>query len=296
MIRRALKDTRLDFMELRRDLARVRRALASPELRVPPRVRTVGWTSAWTATRGARISVLTALYNHAGEIGQALDSLARSRYPDFEVIVVDDGSTDGSGEAVQRWMRSHDDVALMHVEHPVNRGLGAARNTALDFARGQYCFVLDSDNVVYPRCLEMLTAHLDSRPDAAFVYPIMDVFGHADAWVKADGDYLASVYGWDPDRLRIRNYIDALAMIRTSVLRDLGGYATDRRLHGLEDADLWCRIADRGWTGVHVPAILARYRASPSSMLSLTGLSLTSAYAALIERSPRLMAGIVPPD
>ena len=295
MIRRGLKDTRLEVLELRRTVDRLTATLASETRRPPPRVRRVGWSNAWSGSRGKRVSVVVALYNHAPEVLEALDSLSRSRYRDFEVIVVNDGSSDGSGARVKDWMAAHDEIAMLLLEHPVNRGLGHARNTAIDFARGECCFVLDADNSIYPRCLEMLVGRLDADPELAFAYPILESFGHVDAYVAAEGDYLISKYAWDPSWLRVGNYIDALALIRTSRLRELGGYATDRRLHGLEDHDLWCRIADRGMAGGHVPEILARYRASPSSMLSLTGLSLTSAYTAMIERSPKLLAGIIPP-
>jgi hypothetical protein len=295
LLRRGLKDTRLDMLDLRRQLARLTATVSSPDGAPPPRIRRVAWTTAWAGLPARRVSVITALYNHAGEIGEALDSLARSRYRDFELIVVDDGSTDDSQARVRTWMERHDDISSLLVEHPVNRGLGAARNTAVDFARGELCFVLDADNTIYPRCLDALVERLDGDPELAFAYPILQAFGHVEAYVAAEGDHLISRYGWDPQWLRAGNYIDALAMLRTSVLRELGGYALDRRLHGVEDFDLWCRIADRGLRGGHVPEILARYRASPSSMLSLTGISMTSAYAALIERSPQLMAGIVPP-
>ena len=295
MIRRALKDSRLDALELRRSLANVNATVESPTRKPPPRVRRVAASSAWIGGAAPRVSVVTALYNHAAEIVEGLDSVARSSYSGYEIVVVNDGSTDGSGAAVTDWIGSHDHVACLLLQHPVNQGLGAARNTAIEFARGEYCFVLDADNEIYPRCLETLVARLDADPAAAFAYPILEVFQHVEVYAATDGDHLLSRFAWDPAWLRGRNFIDALALIRTSVLRDLGGYAMDRRLYGLEDYDLWCRIADRGLGGSHVAQVLARYRASPSSMLSLAGISLTSAYTALAERSPSLMAGLIPP-
>ena len=83
------------------------------------------------------------------------------------------------------------------------------------------------------------------------------------------------------------NYIDAMAMVRTAVLRPIGGYATDRRLHGWEDYDLWLTLAELGYRGVLVPAIVGRYRVSSGSMLSQTNVSTVSAFAALAERHRR---------
>ena len=106
----------------------------------------------------------------------ALDSLLRSRMTSWEVIVVDDGSGDGSGDVVERWMAEHPDVAGLLLRHTVNRGLPSARNTATDWARGEYCFILDADNEVYPNCLERLVHALDIDTQASFSYGVLERF------------------------------------------------------------------------------------------------------------------------
>jgi hypothetical protein len=89
------------------------------------------------------------------------------------------------------------------------------------------------------------------------------------------------------------NYVDAMALVRTAQVRDVGGYATDPRLHGWEDYDLWCTIAERGWHGAAVPEIVGRYRVADHSMLrSTTQISNADAFSVLAERHPRLMAGV----
>jgi glycosyltransferase involved in cell wall biosynthesis len=294
MLRAGLKDSRLEMLGLRRQLARMEATLRSPRREPPPLVERVAETRAWGARRDAQITSITALYNYANLIGEALDSLAANDCAEVEAVIVDDGSSDGSAEAVREWMAGHEDVAMLLVRHPINRGLGAARNTAADFARGRYCFVLDADNILYPRCLERLVAALEEDPEATFAYPILEAFGMVDSYVEVGGSPLVSYFGWEPGRLRFANYIDALSMIRSDRLRELGGYTTDRRLHGWEDYDLWCRIVERGGHGRQVPEILARYRVSPTSMRSLTNLSEADAMTALIERNPKLMEGVIP--
>jgi glycosyltransferase involved in cell wall biosynthesis len=176
------------------------------------------------------------------------------------------------------------------LHHPVNRGLPHVRNAGIDFARGEFAFILDADNEVYPHCLGRLVAALDAEPGAAFAY------GMADRFDGTGPVGLLSVGGWEPERLRAGNYIDAMALIRCSALRELGGYSSDSRLHGWEDYDLWCGFADRGWHGVAVRELLGRYRVSPGSMLgAVTSLSATDAYVALIDRHPQLMSGVAPP-
>jgi hypothetical protein len=100
---------------------------------------------------------------------------------------------------------------------------------------------------------------------------------------------------WKPEALRVKNPIDAMALIRRAWLTENGAYTTDIRMHGWEDYDLWCRVAERGGHGVLVPEIVARYRTALHSMLSLTDISVRQAASLLIDRHPNLMRGVVPP-
>jgi hypothetical protein len=151
--------------------------------------------------------------------------------------------------------------------------------------------VLDSDNEVFPRCLSRLAFELDSNPTAALAFGTLEMF------TGAEPVGLLNTRPWEPRLFRNGNYVDAMAMMRTSVVRDeLGGYPTDRRLYGWEDYALWCSVASAGYHGIRVPEILARYRVSKHSMLSLTNISVTDAYSVLIEANPELMASIEPPD
>jgi len=286
-LRRAIKDVKLDLLDMRRELTRMQlgSALGSP----PAQLELVHRTRSH-AGAAPRVSVLMALFNYEHHVQDALDSLLGSRERSWELIVVDDGSTDRSGAVVQAWLRRHEHTAGLLLRHPVNMGLGHARNHALGWARGELCFVLDADNEIYPHCLERLVSALARDPEAAFAYGIHQRFRGG----RSVG--LANPFPWEPWRLRIGNYIDAMALVRTSLLRGrFGGYCTDRRLHGWEDYDLWCRIAEAGLHGAFVPEIVARYRTTAHSMLSLTNISSTDAYSILIEQNPHLMQGVHPP-
>jgi hypothetical protein len=239
-------------------------------------------TSAHQLLDRADISTVTALYNQAGFVHRALDSLALAATPATELVIVDDGSTDGSFDVALRWLRAHEHVPAVLVTHGRNRGLGVARNTAIEFARGNFVFVLDSDNQVLPRCLELLVQALRDDSGASFAYPLI---ARVDALGKTA---LHPPFGWEPDRLVHGNYIDALALIRSDALRKLGGYTTDRRLYGWEDYDLWCRMAACDMRGVLVGSVLAKYRDSPTSMRKLTDIDETDARVAIAERSPTL--------
>ena len=178
------------------------------------------------------------------------------------------------------WIRNNSRIPSVLLRHATNRGLPEARNTALAFARGEFVFILDADNRLYPHGLERLVSALEADPGAAFAYGLHQRF------TSTGPAGLMNLWPWEPERLRAGNYIDAMALIRAAVLRRVGGYTTDQRLHGWEDYDLWCGLAELAERGVFVPEVVARYRSARHSMLSMTNLSGNMAYSVLAERYP----------
>jgi glycosyltransferase involved in cell wall biosynthesis len=212
-------------------------------------------------------------------------SVAGSDYEDYELLVLDDASTDDSAGAVQRFMRDHDWLPASLLRHTANEGLAGTRNTLTAHARGELVFVLDADNGVYPQALGRLVAALDADPGAAFAYPM--IAAHDDrgpVWVL-------SRFGWDPELLVEDNFVDAMALIRRRALVDVGGYCGDPRLGGWEDYDLWCQFAERGWRGVQVPELLAWYRRSGHSMLSTSASDFVEARSVIAARAPEVFVG-----
>jgi hypothetical protein len=285
---RAIKQQLLQLMALRRQIATESLARGRPEHPTPQTVR-VDVSSGWTLAAAPTVSVVVPVYNHAGSVRDALDSLLRSTRRDWEVVVIDDGSTDGSGEAVQAWIAEHPERRALLLQHEVNRGLPHARNTGIAYSRAGLLLMLDSDNVLRPFAIARLAEALERDHEASFAYGILDKFSD-------DGpEGLLSFYDWDPERLREGNYIDALALIRRAALDAMGGYTGDPRLFGWEDYDLWARLAEAGHHGAFVPEIIARYRVGHSSMISMTNLSTTDAFTALADHAPELMRGLEPP-
>jgi GT2 family glycosyltransferase len=285
VIRRTLKELRLDLLEVRRQLRELRGAAdSSADDRSPQASESYRWSER------PRVSVVTALYNHAEFIEEAIESVRRSDYRSVELIVVDDASTDRSAAVVRDYMHREPDLALLLLRHASNLGVGHARNTAIDAARGEFIFVLDADNRIYSTALGALVKALDADEGAAGAYGMIQCF-------TADGpERCASYLPWEPERLRAGNYIDAMAMTRASVLRKLGGFTTDRRLYGWEDYDLWCGMAEADQRLILIPNFIGAYRVSGTSMLATSDIAHFNAYAALTERHPELMAGVVPPQ
>jgi len=284
---RSLKSQHGALLSLQRRLESAVFAQNHPDRPVPATV-VVKCTDAFHDPRAPRVSVVIPLYNHAHEVLQTLESVVLSTFDDLEVVVIDDASTDNSRSVVSEWLDDHPDIAASLITHPVNRGLSAARNTGADNARGALVLMLDADNLMRRRGIERLVEALDADPGAAFAYGILERFSEDEG---ATG--LISWHAWQPERFRVGNYIDALALIRRAKLREVGGYSLDARLMlGWEDYDLWARLAERGEFGAFVPQIVGRYRAGRSSMVSVTNLSVSDAYAAVADHAPNLMRGV----
>jgi hypothetical protein len=282
--------------QLHRELQAMRRrfdaeALARERPDSPqPRTVEVATTRGWSALPRPRVSVIVPLYNDEDVVLDALDSVARSTMGSWEIVVVDDASRDGSPQRVRAWMEENDEKRCAMVHHEVNRGLSIARNTGIACSRAELLLMLDSDNMTRRFGIARLVAALDDDHTASFSYGLLDRFSHEE---PID---VVSKFGWEPARFRDGNYIDALAMFRRTALDHVGGYSDDPRLAlGLEDYDLWVRLAERGHHGAFTRQFVGSYRVGHSSMLSVTGISSTDAVAAIVEHAPTLMGGIVLP-
>lgn len=236
-----------------------------------------------------RVSVLVSVYNYQEHVEEAMRSAGLNSLRDMELIVVDDASTDDSAEVVTRTFEAMPWVpgALLHRRD--NAGLPRARNLGAEYARGEYLFILDADNVVYPHAFERLAAALDACPDAAFAYGLLEERRGGNA------AGLVSWPAWDPRTLRYGNFVDAMALIRRRSLLEVGGFATDLRLFGWEDFALWCSFAERGWDGVRVPEILGRYRVVGHSMIAVTNIDDSDVWTALARRHPFLIEEVDAP-
>lgn len=228
-------------------------------------------------TIGPRVTAIVTLYDYATVVAETLASLIASTDVDFEVIVVDDHSSDDGRSVVAAFFEQHPDVPMLLLGKHANEGLAAARNDAFAAANGEYVFVIDADNHVYPNCLARLAETLDEQADAAAAYSILEDFGTE--------RNIRSALAWDPARLCAANYIDAQAMWRRSMWEDLGGYRNDDRdVYGWEDWDLWLRLAATGGRAVLRTEILGRYRVQNSSMITLTNLATDDAIASMRAR------------
>ncbi len=210
-----------------------------------------------------RVGVAISLHNYEEYIGKCLDSVAQQTVESLDLVVVDDCSQDSSVEITQKWLNSNAGRfrASTFLRHAANQGLAAARNDGIQAADTEYLFILDADNLLFPRCLEVLASALDNC-SASFAYCYLEKFGEVTE--------LQNTHVWNPDTLYRGNTIDAMVMHKRSLLIAAGGYSSDMPAMGWEDYELWFKIAEAGGWGILVPEILARYRVHSTSMLHQT--------------------------
>ena len=200
-----------------------------------------------------RISVLLPCFNDGAWIDEALDSVFAQTFADFEIVVVDDGSTDA--ETIQKLQSLQKPRTT--VFRTENRGLPAARNYAAARASGELFCALDADDRLAPEWFERALGVIDTRPEIAFVSHWLETFGDQH-WV------------WTPERcdlpaLLARNTINGAALVRRAAFEAVDGYEESMR-DGCEDWDFWLRIVEQGFEGVIVPEVLFDYRRRADSM------------------------------
>ncbi len=235
-------------------------------------------TVAWEGFR-PDVSVVITSFNYEHLITEAVASVRSSFGVAAELIVVDDHSQDHSVNVILDEMRSTPWFPIKLLARTANHGVGAARNTAIAEARAENVFILDADNVIYPRTLHKLAAALDRAPEAALSYGIIDTDG---------SPALLSHLPWDVQRLTEGPYIDAMAMVRRQIWDEVGGYDTQLGNRGWEDYEFWLRLAARGHHAEFVPEFVGHYRIHQKSRQQTVNLDTSALIEEFHNRFPML--------
>ena len=196
-------------------------------------------------SRPPRFSVITPTRNRASDIVQAIRSVTSQTLTDWEMIIVDDGSTDETDAAVRPFLAD----PRLRYEKREPGGPGAARNHALSLAQGTLIAYLDSDNRFFPNFLAGMAAAFDADPPLQCAYGILVANG------PVDGESRILWRRFDRERLRVANFIDLGAFVhRRTLVESLGGF--DESLTRLIDWDLIQRYtAEAATARVPLPAV-----------------------------------------
>ncbi|MGJ3242700.1 MAG: glycosyltransferase family 2 protein [Opitutales bacterium] len=207
------------------------------------------------------VSVLMPVYNGVAFLGPALDSICRQQAVDWELIAVDDGSTDKSGTILDRAAASDPRIRVFHTP---NRGLIAALNLGLGEVRAERVARMDADDVAEPERLLRQCRLLEAKPDliACGTWALMiDPEDRPIARVRPPVEHEAIVAALQAGHGTA--LIHPTLVARRSALEAIGGYHADW-LH-TEDFDLYLRLAEYGRLA-NLPEVLLRYRQHPGSV------------------------------
>ena len=201
------------------------------------------------------VSVIMPAYNSEAFIGESVRSVLGQTFADLELIVVDDGSTDGTAAQLAEFR----DPRLRVIHHESNRGVSAAGNTGIRAAEGRFIGCIGSDDIWLPTKLEEQIALLEREPDVGVVYSwlgLMDSKGRASPNVEApdlDENPIATLAAG-------RCLVITTALVSTENLEKLG--SMDQTLRAGEDWDLFMRLALAGlkFKGIRKPLVYARVR------------------------------------
>jgi glycosyltransferase involved in cell wall biosynthesis len=206
-----------------------------------------------------KVSVVLNAYDGDPWIDECIQSILGQTFQDFELIIIDDGSRDGTWGRINAY--KDDRIRPFKQE---NRGIASTANRGVGLARAPYVARIDQDDVMMPTRLEREFAYLEANPNVALIctYALLIY----DRTLSTDM-YRAPL---SSTALALRlvfecPIVQPSVMFRTDVFRELGGYDEDKRIHGADDFDLWTRMAhDHKLICLAEP--LTRYRVRPESV------------------------------
>jgi glycosyltransferase involved in cell wall biosynthesis len=197
------------------------------------------------------VSIVVPVYNGAAHLAATLESLLAQSYQDFELLVIDDGSTDGSSQVAGLF----DDERIRIIRQP-NQGLANSLNCGIREARAPYVARSDQDDVSRPTRIERQVAVLDTCPDAVAVFSHWSKFGLKRSWANADKQRTGGpIRAFDPSADGC--LLASTMLARTAALRSVGGYR--QAYYPADDWDLELRLSDAGPILI-VPEPLVAYR------------------------------------
>jgi len=187
------------------------------------------------------VSIILPLYNGKPFISLTIDSILSQSFTNFELLIIDDGSTDGCGKIV----KSIRDPRIKYIRCTTNGGVSKARNIGLKLAKSPYISYCDYDDIWYKDYLKKMVAILDRYPKIAFVFARFRSTGiHKPAYIPRS----YPPYAFSQERLENQNIICPSSIVHRKICTNsVGGFDTSTLLNRYcyEDWDLWLRISDR---------------------------------------------------
>lgn len=201
------------------------------------------------------ISIIIPCFNHGKYIDDAIKSVEEYNNGDYEIIIINDGSTDEF--TINRLLELKNKG--YNVIFQENQGLGRTRNNGIRLAKGKYILPLDADNKIKPEYIIKAIEILETNSTFSIVYSDRQMFGEEINVIKV-GEF-------DLPRILKENYIDACAIYRKNAWYEIGGYDENMPHQGFEDWDFWISAAEKGFKFYYIPEPFFQYRVDSNSMI-----------------------------
>lgn len=202
------------------------------------------------------VSIIVPCYNSAPWLAETMASLMAQTLTSLEIILVDDGSRDGTRTLIEDLIAAAPARRISAIFQD-NAGVGAARNRGIVAAQGRYILPVDADDVIAPEMAEVCAAVLDGDPGLGLVYTDREEFGDVAA-VREAGTF-------ELQRLKYFNQLSYCALYRKAVWQAVGGYRTN--VDGFDDWDFWIAAAALGFRGMRRPGAFLKHRKHADSQM-----------------------------
>ena len=211
------------------------------------------------------VSVLMPCYNCSGTIDSALDSIFHQTISDYEIVAVDDGSSDSTLKILQQHSTNDNRLKIIPIDHT---GIVGALNHGLEHCSAPYIARMDSDDIAHPERLEMQVSFLNENPQIGLVscrvegFPAQDVREGFQVYL----DWLNGLLS--DEEIKTQIFIESplphpSVLFRAGIIQEVGSYLD----HGWpEDYDLWLRMYNAGVKFTKLPEVLLRWREYPDRL------------------------------
>lgn len=211
------------------------------------------------------VSVIIPTFNCAKYLPEAVESALNQSYQDFEIVIIDDGSTDKTNEIVECYAKSHNDK-IQYI-YQQNKGLACARNTGIKNSQGEYIALLDADDVWLPNRLAEQIAVIEKSKNVGLVHSNITFISEEGKLLSTPKRDEGSLCGNIFNALFTRNaHISCpTVLFRRECLESVGLFDENLAHLGCEDRELWLRIAKK-YKIIYIDKVLAHYRIRKGSM------------------------------
>jgi glycosyltransferase involved in cell wall biosynthesis len=188
------------------------------------------------------ISIIIPVYNQAEKLIKTLASINEQSYKDYEVIIVNDGSSDNVEILCAEYLKKLETANHYFFLNQTNHGAPAARNHGFKESKGEYLLFCDADAILHPQALEYMLSYLEANTSASYAFSSF-------LW----GKKLFKLTDFDPEKLKCQPYIHTMSLIKRADYPENGW---DESIKKFQDWDLWLTMLEAGKIGVFVPEVL----------------------------------------